>query len=193
MHTETVEAILVSQWEYVSAYYLLLFQISTFLGFIMQGMCSQGQVGHTKRRPLYPEATISCNNSWRSGAWGRGGGQDRREMWAAILCPSHFSLPLLQISLCWRNTGKMDAPISSTVLYIWRNKCSMYCHSFLSCNTSMLLQQCCSKNIAAIHISLKGNFYSVLGDSFCQIFWCKIFQISVNTYIPINCTFSSVN
>lgn len=32
-HTETVETVLVGQWEYVSAYYSLLFQVSTFLGF----------------------------------------------------------------------------------------------------------------------------------------------------------------
>lgn len=34
-HRETVETVLVGQWEYVSAYYSLWFQFSTFLGFII--------------------------------------------------------------------------------------------------------------------------------------------------------------
>lgn len=63
---------------------------------------------------------------------GERGGQDTREMCAAILCPSRFSVSLLQFSLCSRNAGKMDAPIISTVLYIWRKKCSMYCPSVLA-------------------------------------------------------------
>lgn len=62
MHTGTVETILVSHWEYVSAYYLLLFQICTVVGFIVRGKCSRGRVGYINRRLLYPEATM---NSWR--------------------------------------------------------------------------------------------------------------------------------
>lgn len=76
-HTETVETILVGQWEYVSAYYSLWFLVSTFLHslwflvstfveFIMRRMCCCRvlEVRYTNRRPLYLGATISWN-SWR--------------------------------------------------------------------------------------------------------------------------------
>lgn len=58
MHTETMEIFLVSQWEYVSAYYSLSFQVSNFIGFIMRWMCFRGQFGSTNTRPPYLRATI---------------------------------------------------------------------------------------------------------------------------------------
>lgn len=57
-HTETVEIILVSQWEYVSAYYLLYFQVTTFQGFY-HARNVWWRSGQLLRGPLYPEVTIS--------------------------------------------------------------------------------------------------------------------------------------
>lgn len=57
-HTETVEIILVSLWEYVSVYYLLSFQVTTFLGFYHARNVLRGS-GRLLRGPLHPGATIS--------------------------------------------------------------------------------------------------------------------------------------
>lgn len=86
-HTETVETVLLGQWEYVSAYYSLWFSVSTFLGFIMWRMCSCRVLGvrYTNRRPCYLGATISWN-SWKK----RG---RKREKCAEQFCALFSSFP----------------------------------------------------------------------------------------------------
>lgn len=93
-HTDTVETILVGQWECVSAYYSLRFQVSTFLGFIMWRMCCcrvSGVRSATQTEALFIPRLQSAQTP------GEKEGEDSREMCWAILqfcvCAS-YSLPL---------------------------------------------------------------------------------------------------
>lgn len=117
-HTETVETILVGQWECVSAYYLLWFQVFTFLGFIMWRMCCC-RVSEVRSATQTEGLFILRLESAKTP--GEKEGEDSREMCWAILqfrmCPILFFSPWLQIFWCPRTAEKMNASILSTVLF----------------------------------------------------------------------------
>lgn len=111
MHTGTVETFPVGHWEYVSAHYSLPFQISTLLGFIMWGSPCRGQVSHTNRRHLHPEATISRTPPPPPTLQKQGRSRQERNGSSSFVPRSHFC-PFVQFSLHSRNGGNKDAPVS---------------------------------------------------------------------------------
>lgn len=118
-HKETVETVLVGQWEYVSAYYLLWFQLSTFLGFIMWKMhrCRLLEVrSATQTEGFFISGLQSAESS---GEKGRGG--QRKICWA-ILFPILLSFPALCFFFCCAIAEKIDGPILS-LFFTLRGKC----------------------------------------------------------------------
>lgn len=127
-HTETVETVLLGQWEYVSAYYSLWFSVSTFLGFIMWRMCSCRVLGvrYTNRRPCYLGATISWN-SWKK----RG---RKREKCAEQFCALFSSFPGHSCSCVLKMLERWTLQFYPHFILHLGRKIVYICHCVFSCS-----------------------------------------------------------
>lgn len=105
----------VGQWEYVSAYYSLWFQVSTFLGFIMWRMCCC-RVGEVRSATHIEGLFISRLQSAQTPEEREG--EDKRYVLSNFVPASLLSLSVDTACFCFRNAGRMDTPISSTGLHI---------------------------------------------------------------------------
>lgn len=110
MHRGTMETIPVSQWEYVSAYYSLSFQSSTLLGFIVWGTLP-GVRPATQTEGIFIPRQQSAETPAETGST-----RQERNVCSGFVPCSHFC-PFVQCSLCSRNGGKMDAPISALTIF----------------------------------------------------------------------------
>lgn len=127
-HTETVEMILASRWEYVSAYYLRSFQVR-FSRILSCKECVVGVRSVAQRAPLsggYNQLTLLETG------WVGGDGDRTEEKCVLKICSPIAFLSLGSIFFVFQKCLKDGCSTSSSNLYMCTERVSVLCYGALA-------------------------------------------------------------